>query len=519
MNKKRFDYIVLGSGVAGLRAAIELAGHGDVAIITKCFLGESSSEYAQGGVAVALSEEDDIVLHYEDTLKAGDGLCVKEAVKTLVAEGPEYITQLISWGAKFDTKEGALSFTREAAHSVNRIIHAHGDATGHEIVRTLKEYSLRFINIYRLDYTYALDFIKDGDRVAGVLALDEKTGGLTSFFSKAVVVATGGAGRLFTRTTNPDVSTGDGAAMAFRAGAELEDMEFFQFHPTALHFPGAPAFLLSESMRGEGAVLRNNAGERFCFNYHEDGELAPRDVVSRSIFFEMNKTKTNHVYLDVTHLDKEHILHRFPKIYNTCLGFGIDITQDYIPVSPAAHYYMGGIKTDLDGRASLKGLYACGEAACTGVHGANRLASNSLLEGVVFGGRSAKAAAADSLNIEITEQEVQIGDKYTEENYASSLKFIQETMWKYVSVSRNEDGLKTAVSELEGFLKKFEGKIPADRRTAELKNLAQSGLLMAHAALARKGSRGGHYRDDMPEKTAEDYHIYFSNAEFNPHLR
>ncbi|GAB1537230.1 L-aspartate oxidase [Geovibrio sp. ADMFC3] len=519
MNKKRFDYIVLGSGVAGLRAAIELAGHGDVALITKCVLGESSSEYAQGGVAVALSEEDDIVLHYEDTLKAGDGLCIKDSVKTLVAEGPEYITQLISWGANFDTKEGALSFTREAAHSVNRIIHAHGDATGHEIVRTLKEYSLKFLNIYRLDYTYALDFIMENSRVTGVLALDEKTGELTSFYSKAVVVATGGAGRLFTRTTNPDVSTGDGAAMAFRAGAELEDMEFFQFHPTALHFPGAPAFLLSESMRGEGAVLRNNAGERFCFNYHEDGELAPRDVVSRSIFFEMNKTKTKHVYLDVTHLDKEHILHRFPKIYNTCLSYGIDITKDYIPVSPAAHYYMGGIKTDLDGRSSLKGLYACGEAACTGVHGANRLASNSLLEGVVFGGRSAKAAVKDTENTLISETEIQVSETYKETDCAQALKFIQETMWKYVSVSRNEEGLKKAISELASFLSKFEGKTPADRKTAELKNLAESGLLMAHAALAREGSRGGHYRDDMPEKITKDYHVYFTNAEFNPHFR
>jgi L-aspartate oxidase len=518
MNRNRFDYIVLGSGVAGLRAAAELSEHGKVAVITKNVLGESSSEYAQGGVAVVLSEDDDIVLHYEDTIKAGDGLCDDEAVKTLVAEGPKYITELIELGANFDMKDGKLSFTREAAHSVNRIIHAHGDATGHEIVRTLKAHVSNLPNITRLEHTFAIDFTKDKDRVTGVITLDENTSEISVIYAKAIIVATGGAGRLFTRTTNPEVSTGDGSAMAFRSGAVIEDMEFFQFHPTGLNIESAPAFLLSESMRGEGAVLRNIKGERFCFNYHEDGELAPRDVVSRSIFFEMVKTN-NKVFLDVTHLDREHILRRFPKIYTTCLNYGLDITKDQIPVSPAAHYYMGGIKTDLDGRTNLKGLYACGEAACTGVHGANRLASNSLLEGVVFGGRSAKAAKNDCKDYSVNDDIVQISELYTDPNYDESLKFIQETMWLYASVSRNEEGLKTAIAKLSEFVQRFEGKTPADRKTAELRNLAQTGLLLAHAGLARKNSRGGHYRDDYPERIEEDYHLYFNHAEFNTHIR
>ncbi|WP_022850309.1 L-aspartate oxidase [Limisalsivibrio acetivorans] len=519
MQHKKFDYIVLGSGVAGLRAAIELAAHGDVAVITKCFLGESSSEYAQGGVAVVLNDDDDIFLHIDDTLKAGDGLCDRDAVLTLVEEGPRYIRELIAWGAQFDMHGGNLSFTREAAHSVNRIIHAQGDATGHEIVRSLKEHAGKFLNIYRVEYMYAIDFLVEDGRVTGVLTVDEKTGEQFAYYSKAVVVATGGAGRLFNRTTNPEVATGDGAAMAFRAYAELEDMEFYQFHPTALHFPGAPAFLLSESMRGEGAYLKNQNNERFCTKYHEDGELAPRDVVSRSIFFEMQELNTDHMYLDLTHLDKDFVKNRFPKIHSTCLEYGIDITLDLIPVSPAAHYYMGGIKTDTEGRTALKGLYACGEAACTGVHGANRLASNSLLEGVVYGGRSAKAAVRECNGFDILETEPEDRPLIKEEDYTKALRDIQNTMWLYVSVSRNEEGLKKAIDFLENYLVHFEGKRPADRKTAELRNLAEVGLMMAKAALARPGSRGGHYRDDLPERMSENTHIYFSDAEYNPRIR
>jgi len=517
MNTNFYDYIVLGSGVAGLRAAIELAGHGRVAVVTKCFLGESSSEYAQGGVAVALSDDDDISLHIEDTLRAGDGLCDLKAVSTLVEEGPKYIKQLISWGAKFDMHGSLLEFTREAAHSVKRIIHAKGDATGHEIVRTLKEYSGNIDNIERLEYTYALDFIKDApDSVAGVIALNEKTGEISLFYAKAVIVATGGAGRLYTRTTNPAVVTGDGMAMAFRAQASMRDMEFFQFHPTGLHLEGAPAFLLSEAMRGEGGVLKNKYMERFCTKYHPDGELAPRDVVSRSIFFEMKETDENHVYIDLSHLEANFVKNRFPKIYSTCLEYGLDISKDPIPVSPAAHYFMGGIYTDDWGRSTLKGLYACGEAACNGVHGANRLASNSLLEGVVYGGRSAKAAVRDNGNREIREQDIKIGEMIEISNPDKDLEAIQTCMWENVSVARNEEGLDKAIEFLSGFLTRFEGKIPANRATAELNNMATVGLLMAKAAKERKGSRGGHYRDDFPDRISDNWHIYFNNAEFSP---
>lgn len=517
MDTHFYDYIVLGSGVAGLRAAIELAGHGRVAVVTKCFLGESSSEYAQGGVAVALSDDDDISLHIEDTLRAGDGLCDLKAVSTLVEEGPKYIRQLISWGAKFDMHGSLLEFTREAAHSVKRIIHAKGDATGHEIVRTLKEYSAAINNIEKLEYTYALDFIKDGEKsVGGVVALNEKTGEVSLYYAKAVIVATGGAGRLYTRTTNPAVVTGDGMAMAFRAKATMRDMEFFQFHPTGLTIEGAPAFLLSEAMRGEGGVLKNRHMERFCTKYHPDGELAPRDVVSRSIFFEMKETDAKNVFLDLSHLDSNFVKNRFPKIFSTCLEYGIDITRDPIPVSPAAHYFMGGIFTDDWGRSSLKGLYACGEAACNGVHGANRLASNSLLEGVVYGGRSAIAAVQDNDSREIREQEISIKDTISISDTQTELENIQSCMWKNVSVSRNEKDLDEAIAYLEEFLRQFDGKVPADRNTAELQNLTTVGMLMAKAAKMRKGSRGGHYREDYPDRIKDNWHIYFENAEFSP---
>src|SRR5215210_4779074 len=354
------DFIVVGSGIAGLRAAVELAGAGArVTVLTKDRREESNTEYAQGGVAVALSEEDEVSLHEEDTLAAGAGLCDERAVEALVGEGPRYIQELIEWGAEFDREGGRLLFTREAAHSRPRILHAQGDATGHEIAR---------------------DPLVRAPRV---------------LFARGVVLATGGAGALYLHTTNPAVATGDGMAMAYRAGAELSDMEFVQFHPTALNLEEAPRFLLSEALRGEGGVLRNSSGRRFMPRYHDAAELAPRDVVTRSIVAEMGRTATRTVFLDMTAFDAAHLRRRFPKIYRTCMQYGLDLAREPIPVGPAAHYVMGGVRTDLEGRTTLPGLYAAGEAAFTGVHGANRLASNSLLEGLVFGARAGAAAASD----------------------------------------------------------------------------------------------------------------------------
>lgn len=516
MKKFLYDYLVLGSGVAGLRAALELAKHGTVAIVTKSVLGEGSTEYAQGGVAVVLSDDDDIFLHYEDTINAGDGLCDKDAVLTLVEEGPKYIRELIGYGAKFDMHGEHFDFTREAAHSVNRIIHASGDATGHEIVRTLKDAVNNIKNIDKIENHFVVDLIVSNNRVHGIFAIDELTNEPVLFHSKAVILATGGAGRIFKRTTNPEVSTGDGMAIAFRAGAVLKDMEFYQFHPTALHLENAPAFLLSESMRGEGGILRNIKGERFCHNYHSMAELAPRDIVSRSIFFEMIKTKSEYVYMDLTHLGHEFVKNRFPKIYSTCLSYGIDITKEFVPVSPAAHYYMGGVKTDLWGRTNIENLFACGETACTGVHGANRLASNSLLEGVVFGGRSAKAAIIDTKNCSIKAIEPNINEKIDFKDIEGTYSEIQEILWKNASIVRDRESLTKVIKYLNNFLSDLENKVPETRRCGELKNIMTVSMMLSLAALRREGSKGAHYRSDFPEKINESWHIIFKDGKFDP---
>jgi L-aspartate oxidase len=491
------DYIVIGSGVAGLRAAIELARAGKVLVITKDRATESSTEYAQGGVAVALSDEDEIGFHFRDTIDAGDGLCNEENVRILVTEGPERIKELISWGAQFDREGVKLAFTREAAHSKSRILHAHGDSTGREIERALLAKVKATENIKKYDYSITVDLIVNDGQASGALVYRERERKLTAVYAKAVVLATGGLGQVYQRTTNPEVATGDGFAIAYRAGATLTDMEFVQFHPTSLYVPRAPQFLLSEAMRGEGALLVNVKGERFMPRYNPKAELAPRDVVSRAIVSEMVKTKSEHVYLDLRHLDAGFVKNRFPRIYSTCLSFDIDITEEMIPVSPAAHYMMGGVWTDKDGATDVPGLYAAGEVACTGVHGANRLASNSLLEGIVFGARAGTAAAAYGLKKPRPTMEAiaYTAGTAAQPDLLKTRSQLRRLMWGDAGIIRSGESLAGAIGTISGWHKP--GKPgPLSRPWLELHNMLTAGTLIAKAALSRKGSVGAHYRSD-----------------------
>ncbi len=475
------DFLVVGAGVAGLRAAIELADAGSVLVVAKDSLHESSSEYAQGGIAVALSDDDEVALHEQDTLYAGDGLCDLAAVHTLVEEGPGAIEELIEWGAEFDRQGADLAFTREGAHSRNRILHAHGDSTGKEIARTLYRRAASLPNVTFRSFAATTGLrLADGE-VSGALVKEARSGAGLAIGARAVLLATGGLSRIFLNTTNPDVATGDGVAMAYRAGAEIADIEFVQFHPTALHLEGAPRFLLSEALRGEGALLKNEAGERFMERYHPLKELAPRDVVARAIVSEMQRCGTGHVYLDISGRAPGFVRARFPRIYETCLRYGIDLDRQAAPVAPAAHYAMGGVWTDLDGRTTLPRLFAAGEVACTGVHGANRLASNSLLEGVVFGARAGRVMreCVASRSGRVTEDRSDAGADDTDR--------VQRIAWEKCGIVRDGAGLREAHHLLEA----MDGPE------------AQVALLIADCALAREESRGAHFRSDFPEKRPE----------------
>ena len=497
------DFLVVGSGVAGLRAAIELSRAGRVLMLTKGHPLESNSMYAQGGVAVALSEEDDVGSHLTDTLKAGHGLCRREAVRVLVEEGPERIQELIAWGAKFDKIGKRFAFTREAAHSRSRILRARGDATGNEMVRALMAYAARQPRIQRLDRRFTVDLAVVDGRCCGAIVLNEMSGERTVLPASAVVLSTGGAGQVYARTTNPGNATGDGMAMALRAGALLMDMEFVQFHPTSLYLPSSPPFLLSEAIRGEGGQLRNIKGELFMHRYHPDGALAPRDVVSRAIWSEMAATRARHVYLDVTHLGATFVKRRFPTIYATCLRYDIDMTEEWIPVSPSAHYMMGGVWTDVHGATTLPGLYAAGEVACSGVHGANRLASNSLLEGLVFGRRAGVAAIASTAHcsmpnlIESCERVPRShGDRLEDvEKVRNSLRRI---MWGQVGLIRSRESLVRATAQLARW-ERMVSRSFSTRAELEVKNMVQVARCVAEAALWRENSVGAHYRSDFPE--------------------
>jgi len=493
------DFLVVGAGVAGLRAAIDLAAAGSVTVLAKREVADSNTQWAQGGIAAALSDEDEISLHLQDTLQAGDGLCNPEAARVLVEDAPGRIEELIQWGTEFDRQGTKLTFGREGAHSRNRILHAHGDSTGREILRALyaKAQTLKHISV--LEFEFSTDLILEEGRVCGIQLITEK--GLTQHMSaSAVLLATGGLGQLYRNTTNPSVATGDGVAMAARAGAEVADMEFIQFHPTALYLKKAPRFLLSEALRGEGAYLRNLEMHRFMPKYHPMAELAPRDVVARAIVHELevSRAKDPVVYLDLTHLDASHIKARFPRIYATCLQFNIDITSELIPIRPAAHYSMGGIRSDLEGRSTLPGLYVAGEAAATGVHGANRLASNSLLEGLVFGARAGQAMRKELGNSPATTHPARplASNGPMDTPIEQIIGEIEDLMWRDVGIVRTGATLKKALDQLAQIRSRVAH--PQTRRAFEARNLHLVGTLVARAALAREESRGAHYRLDFP---------------------
>ncbi len=520
------DVLIIGSGAAGLRAALAASKHANVTLITKTTLTESNTHYAQGGIAVAMNLDDTIALHIKDTCAAGAGLCDAKAVEMMVSEGIPRVAELLDWGANFDW-EGALPrFTQEAAHSRRRIVHK-GDATGRETTDVLIQRVLNTENIHVLQNTFAIDLLTDAETAKG----SEEIGtcyGVTAIVdeeavcirARATILATGGLGRVYPCTSNPKVATGDGFAAAWRAGCEMVDMEFVQFHPTTLYLDGAPNFLISEAVRGEGGQLISIRGERFMEKYHEKGELAPRDVVSRAIQIEMELTGFPCVYLDITHKPAEFIHERFPTISDTTKHYGLDISVDLIPVRPGAHFMMGGIRTNTDTETNLKGLYACGEVACTGVHGANRLASNSLLECLVYGARAGTNAATfasiqpshpPDILLDGNTESSQI--PYIEADSASieAIKdAIRETLWENVSIERNGEGLRQTLAELQDLTTNL-GEVPAtpvpsDITLIETVNMLNVALMITESALARTESRGAHYRADFPTQDNTDWH-------------
>jgi L-aspartate oxidase len=503
----RVDFLVIGAGIAGLSAAIRLANAGSVLVVTKEELAESNTAYAQGGIAVAMGGDEDVALHLEDTIAAGDGLVNRDAAAMLVEQGPKRVEELLAWGTAFDREDGELLRTREGAHSLSRILHANGDATGREIavslLRHVREMAAEGGRIELMEWTTSVDLLVEDGRVAGATLLDGE-GGLRVVRSNAVLLASGGAGQVYSDTTNPAVATGDGIAMAYRVGAAVSDMEFYQFHPTAFSAAGAPRFLLSEALRGEGACLVNARGERFMERYHPLLELAPRDVVARAI---TREGIDGPVYLDMRHVKKD--LHaRFPGISAFLASHHLELARDLVPVRPAAHYFMGGVTTDVHGRTTLPGLYAAGEVACTGVHGANRLASNSLLEGLVFGALAAETMIAERGShggSQRADDAPVAANSSTPE--AATEKWIAELrsmMWKYAALLRDGDGLREAKRQLAALAVTMPRGI--SRRAIEARNLHIVAELIVAAALGREESRGAHYRNDFPLHDASPKH-------------
>ena len=500
---QHIDFLVVGAGIAGLSAAIRLARAGTVLVVTKEELAESNTAYAQGGIAVAIGGDEDVALHYQDTLAAGDGLVNPEAAHVLVEQGPKRVEELLAWGTAFDRENGELMLTREGAHSRSRILHANGDATGREIAVSLLRHVRTLANVRLMEWTTGIDLLLDNNRVVGATLLDGE-GGILSIHARATLFASGGAGQVYSDTTNPAVATGDGIAMACRAGATICDMEFYQFHPTAFSQPEAPRFLLSEALRGEGAYLLSGRGERFMQRYHPLLELAPRDVVARAI---TQEGMDGPVFLDMRHVRKD--LHaRFPGISQFLAKYRLDLNRDLVPVRPAAHYLMGGILTDVHGRTSLPGLYAAGEAACTGVHGANRLASNSLLEGLVFGALAADAMIADAADrpnlVPALTPSASPFEATSEPDTERWIEDLRSNMWRYAGLLRDDQGLETMQHKLDALAATLPRGLA--RRAIEARNLHSIALGIVASALARRESRGAHYRIDYPQHDATARH-------------
>ncbi|MHB1319755.1 MAG: L-aspartate oxidase, partial [Anaerolineae bacterium] len=465
-----YDFIIVGSGIAGLYTALLIAPQHRVLVVTKGSIDECNSRQAQGGVAAAIGVGDSPALHLQDTLAVGGGLCDAAAVGVLTREGPARVREMIELGVPFDTEDGAVALGREGGHSLHRILHAGGDATGANIEVTLSA-AVRRSQISVWEHHLVTDLLVANGRVGGVRVVDRQTGRVQELESRCTILATGGGAQLFRFNTNPTVATADGVALAYRAGAVVADMEFFQFHPTALRLPGAPSFLISEAARGEGGLLRDGAGRRFMLDYHPSGELAGRDVVARAIRSEMVKSGSDHVYLDLTHLPASLVTTRFPSIYRTCLEYGLDITKQPIPVAPAAHYMMGGVRTNVWGQTSLPGLFACGECTCTGVHGANRLASNSLLEVLVFGRRIAEQALDPALG-ESTFSALVAGDLPAELEPANkpdatavapSREALQSLLWDKAGLVRTGEGLAEARALLRAWQSALSGPLQQDQ--------------------------------------------------------
>ncbi len=503
---KQYDYVIVGSGIAGLYTALLANKQGSVLIITKGSIDDCNTKYAQGGIAAAIGKNDSPESHFKDTISAGDGLCDIEAVRILVNEAPARIADLVNFGVPFDTVNGEVALTREAAHSVSRILHAGGDATGEHIEVTLSEQA-RSSKIQVLEDCLATEILVEKGVIKGVKALDCHTGSIEEFGCRSLILATGGAGQLYKFSTNSDIATGDGIVLAFNAGAEIVDMEFFQFHPTALRLPGVTPFLISEAVRGEGGVLRNVDGHRFMPDYTPEADLAPRDIAARSIVYEMKKTGSDRVFIDVTHLPPYVITTRFPHIYRFCLDHGLDITKGVIPVAPAAHYMMGGIKTNSWGETNIAGLFAVGETACTGVHGANRLASNSLLEAVVFSkrivGRTTRETETPSPDqSQSQEAHHRLSQRQVLETMPPpSRSALQELHWDKVGIIRDKESLTEAADVLATWQNCLPQ--PTDRPSYELNNLVITGRLVTEAALLRQESRGAHFRSDFPHSSPQ----------------